>query len=72
MKNRLSLNMYSTPRAARIEEMIKEKLGSKKYFEIEDAIEIQNDVLDIYVKNSLPGLIKLFYKCRNEKILNQE
>lgn len=40
MKNRLSLNMYSTPRAARIEEMIKEKLGSKKYFEIEDAIEI--------------------------------
>lgn len=40
IKNGLTLNMYSTSRAVRIEEMIETKLKIKNFIDIDDALEI--------------------------------
>lgn len=50
---------YSTARAFRIEELIKEKIASGKKITMDDMKAIQLDVVDAFAREEFPGLLKI-------------
>ena len=51
--------MVSTPRSIRITEMIKEQIKNEEKFIVEDMTEIQQDLTDVFARDSVPLMIKI-------------
>ncbi|KRX07979.1 hypothetical protein PPERSA_10614 [Pseudocohnilembus persalinus] len=62
-----SVNQFSTARASRIDEMIRQKIESKKKIGVKDMMEMQRDTVDIFAEKVLPQMIK-YFKKNGEKL----
>lgn len=60
------LNMYSTSRGMRVEELIKEYTANGRKITLEDCKKMQLDVIDPYVRDTLPGLIQVMHRYKHE------
>ena len=66
IKHALSRTQTTTPRAARITELIQAQINKGKKFTIEDTKKIQLDIVDVYARDNVNKILKVLDRYKDE------
>ena len=67
-KSDFGSTMISTPRSIRIDEMIRDRIEHDEKFIVEDMTEIQQDLVDVYARDTAPLLTKIVRQLSRKEL----